>query len=347
MNDKRTKIKNRIWMVAAFIILFLVFFAVAAVGAGFAVKTEKGYFAFNAVVGWRVAVLAFLSAAVVLSAVYWMLLRPLDELNVAMREVAKGNFSATVKHRSVIPGLRRMEENYVVMTQELSGTEKLQNEFVASVSHEFKTPLAAIEGYATLLKNENLSPEKRREYAERIAKNASVLSKLTGNILQLSRLENQEIVVDKQAFALDEQIRQVLLMLERSWAEKEIELELELPPTEGYGSEELWKTVWINLLSNAFKYTPNGGKVKVRIEKTEENVLVYVEDNGIGMTEEEKKHIFERFYRADASRTTEGYGLGLAIVKRVAELHKAEIAVESVPDHGSKFIVRMSQRQTV
>ena len=133
-------------MVAAYIILFLLFFGVAALSAGFAVKTETGVFAFTKLVGWRVAVVAFVTSAVFLLAVYWVLLRPLDELNVAMKEVTKGNYSATVKHKSAIAGIRKMRDSFNVMTRELSGTETLQNEFIIGVSHEFKTPLAAIEG---------------------------------------------------------------------------------------------------------------------------------------------------------------------------------------------------------
>lgn len=339
MNDRKRKIRNRVWMVTAYIILFLLFFAVAALSAGFAGKAETGVFTFNGEIGWRVTIIAILSATAFLLAMYWTVLRPLDELNAAMREVTKGNYSATIKHRSVISGLRKMREDFNVMTHELSSTETLKNDFVASVSHEFKTPLAAIEGYATLLKNDGLTEEERRDFAEKIAKNAAVLSKLTGNILQLSKLENKEIVVDKTTFGLDEQLRQTLVLLEGSWANKGIELELELPKTEVSGNEELWKTVWLNLLTNAFKYTGEGGKVSVRIEKREDKTAVIIEDNGIGMTEEDRKHIFEKFYRADASRTTEGHGLGLAIVKRIVELHKATITVESAKTVGTKFTV--------
>ena len=341
MIDRKRKIRNRLWMVTAYIILFLLFFTVAALSAGFAGKAETGVFTFNNAIAWRVSVIAVLSSTAFLLAIYWTVLRPLDELNAAMREVTKGNYSATIKHRSVISGLRKMREDFNVMTHELSNNDILQNELVTNVSHEFKTPLAAIEGYAMLLKNEGVSEEKRREFADKIIKNASVLSKMTGNILQLSRLENREIVVDKTVYRLDEQLRQTLVLLERNWSEKNIELELDLPKTQVFGNEELWKTVWINLLTNAFKFTPDGGKVRVSIEKKEGKTVVTVQDNGIGMKEEEKKHVFEKFYRADTSRTTEGHGLGLAIVKRVVELHKAAIDVESRPGEGTKFIVTM------
>ena len=199
-----------------------------------------------------------------------------------------------------------------------------------------KTPISAIQGYATLLQIDDLDEKTRKKYIEKIVENAENLSELTGNILRLSKLEHQEII-SEDLFRLDEQIRRVLLLLEKEWEQKEITLDLDLPRTECRGNAELMKMVWYNLIGNAVKYSRQGGIIGVRIEQ-KEKTIVTVSDNGIGIEEKDLGHIFEKFYQADKSRSS-GNGLGLALVKKIVELHKGRVWAESVPRQGARFTV--------
>ena len=239
--------------------------------------------------------------------------------------------------------MSELSHNFNIMAEELRSNEYLHKEFVSSVSHEFKTPIASIEGYATLLQNHNLSSEKHDHYVEKILENSRRLTNLSGNILMLSKLENQEIVLGKTEYQLDEQIRKCILMLENKWSAKNIEFDLELPRQIYYGSESLLEQVWINILDNAIKHSSVGGIVHINIRQTDTQLTVTIADHGDGMTEDVKKHIFEKFYQGDSSRKAEGNGLGLALVKRIVELCKGTVIVESSPGTGAMFFVTLPE----
>lgn len=264
----------------------------------------------------------------------------------ATQEVAKGNFEVTLDESSHIKELRNMAHNFNLMTKELAGTELLRTDFVENVSHEFKTPLSAIEGYATLLQKKNLSDEKKQEYTKKILHNTKRLSTLTSNILLLSRLENQEIGIQKEHFCLDEQIREILLLLEDKWTEKKLELEIDLDAADYYGNKDLLAHVWQNILSNAIRFAPSYGLIRIVLRKETDAAgnkyfKVGIADNGIGMDKEVIKRIFEKFYQGDSSRSSQGSGLGLALAKRVVVLHNGSIAVSSKEGKGSTFTVTL------
>lgn len=264
----------------------------------------------------------------------------------ATQEVAKGNFEVTLDECSHIKELRNMAHNFNLMTKELAGTELLRTDFVENVSHEFKTPLSAIEGYATLLQKKNLSDEKKQEYTKKILHNTKRLSTLTSNILLLSRLENQEIGIQKEHFCLDEQIREILLLLEDKWTEKKLELEIDLDAADYYGNKDLLAHVWQNILSNAIRFAPSYGLIRIVLRKETDAAgnkyfKVGIADNGIGMDKEVIKRIFEKFYQGDSSRSSQGNGLGLALAKRVVVLHNGSIAVSSKEGKGSTFTVTL------
>jgi len=264
----------------------------------------------------------------------------------ATQEVAKGNFEVTLDESSHIKELRNMAHNFNLMTKELAGTELLRTDFVENVSHEFKTPLSAIEGYATLLQKKNLSDEKKQEYTKKILHNTKRLSTLTSNILLLSRLENQEIGIQKEHFCLDEQIREILLLLEDKWTEKKLELEIDLDAADYYGNKDLLAHVWQNILSNAIRFAPSYGLIRIVLRKETDAAgnkyfKVGIADNGIGMDKEVIKRIFEKFYQGDSSRSSQGNGLGLALAKRVVVLHNGSIAVSSKEGKGSTFTVTL------
>lgn len=270
-----------------------------------------------------------------------LMIRPIQNLSDAFTELSKGNFSVKLSTRERVEEIRDMAVHFNAMTYDLSHMETLRADFVANVSHEFKTPIATIEGYATLLQNPALSREKHDHYVEIILDNSRRLSALSSSILTLSKLENQEMILDKRQFRLDEQLRRVILQLEGKWEEKNISLDLELPLQMYYGSEALLGQVWSNLLDNAIKYSSPGGVIHVRLQEDAKAVTVTVADEGEGMSEEVQKHIFEKFYQGDPSRKADGNGLGLALVKRIVELCKGDVQVKSAVGQGSVFSVTL------
>lgn len=268
-----------------------------------------------------------------------VIIKPIQNIQNAFLEVSEGNFSIRVSENERIDEIREMAKQFNAMTHDLSHIETLRTDFVINVSHEFKTPISSIEGYATLLQNPSLSLEKRLYYTKKILENSNRLSTLTSNMLLLCKLENQEMVIDKKLYRLDEQIRKVILFLEDKWTKKEIVLDLHLSSLMYYGSEKLLEQVWFNLIDNAIKFSPIGGKIKIQIKVTETSVFVQIEDHGKGMDEETIKHIFEKFYQGDSSRKEQGNGLGLALVKRILNLCNGEISVQSILNQGSTFSV--------
>lgn len=266
-------------------------------------------------------------------------IRPIERLDQAFKEISAGNFSVRLSEDEPIREMREMAQQFNAMVFDLSHIKTLRSDFVANVSHEFKTPIAAIEGYATLLQNRNLPPEKQDRYIEKILDNSRRLSSLSGNILMLSKLENQEMIPDKTEYRLDEQIRKCILMLEAKWTEKRIEFDMELPRQNYYGSAALLEQVWINLIDNAIKHSPADSSIHISICEKAGSIAVSIADDGEGMTAEVQKHIFEKFYQGETSHKAEGNGLGLALVKRITDLCRGSIQVESSPGSGSTFIV--------
>ncbi|CAM4250661.1 HAMP domain-containing sensor histidine kinase [Paenibacillus typhae] len=295
---------------------------------------------------WLVSVLllaSVLTGTAITAIVGRKLLAPINDLSDAAKRVAKGDFGARVAYEDhKVDVIGEMAVNFNSMVHELGSMETLRNDFIVNVSHEFKTPIAAIEGYATLMQDQELTPEERADYSRLIIESTRQLSSLSSNILKLAKLENQEIVGGKTEFALDEQLRQALLLLEAQWNDKRINLDLTLEPVVYYGNEELLMQVWLNLLVNAFKFTDNGGEVAVSLLDTGADIImVQISDSGTGMTEEVMKRIFEKFYQGDKSRSAEGNGLGLPLVRRIVELSGGSVSVESTPGKGSVFTVRL------
>lgn len=264
---------------------------------------------------------------------------PMAEIGEAMRRVATGDFSVTLHCKSRVREIEEMTHSFELMVRELAGIETLRTDFVANVSHEFKTPLAAIEGYATLLQSPGLPPERRDDYVAHILHNTRRLSGLTGNILLLSRLDSTGIPPVFEPFSLDEQLREVILSFEHVWSRKPVELDVDLDEVTCRGNAELWSIAWRNLVGNALKFAPEGGEVRVTMRRLEGWARVEVQDNGPGMGPEVQAHIFEKFYQGDASRAAQGSGLGLALVERVVALHGARITVASEPGRGATFTV--------
>lgn len=270
-----------------------------------------------------------------------MIIRPLQRFGKAFDEIAKGNFEYRLSMNARFDDINKMAERLNEMAYDLGHIETLRNDFVTNVSHEFKTPLAAIEGYATLLQNHTLAQERKDYYIDKILENTTRLSGLSSNVLTLSRLENQGDITECQEFRLDEQIRKTVIMLEEKWSAKNIEFDMELPKLMYYGSETLLAQVWLNIIDNAIKCSYENGVINIGIEVSDNYIVVSIRDHGIGMSSEVKKHVFEKFYQGDRSRKAEGNGLGLALVKRILELCHGTVEVESEEGDGSVFSVTL------
>lgn len=272
------------------------------------------------------------------------LLKPIDALTKATKEISKGNFDVTVeKFRD--DEIADFTDSFNKMVKELASLDYLKKDFISNVSHEFKTPLSIIDGYIDLLEDENISPEERKEYLNTIREETGRLTNLSTNALRLSKLENQEEPKNKQEFSLDEQIRKCILLLENSWNNKNIKMNVKLANVSIYNEPELLEQVWINLLNNSIKFSNENSTISVNLLVKNKVATVIIEDEGIGIEKEKLERIFEKFYQADKSHSKEGNGLGLAIVQRIIRLCDGTIKVESELGKGTKFWVELPTTQ--
>lgn len=270
------------------------------------------------------------------------LFKPIENLRRAMEEVANGDFSIQLDtDKSSFGEIKELYAGFNLMTNELSATEILQSDFISNVSHEFKTPINAIEGYSTLLQGcENLDND-QQEYVEKILFNTGRLSSLVRNILLFSKIENQSIPTKKEIYSLDEQIRETIVALETAWAPKDIELDVELDAVRYNGNEIMMRHVWSNLIDNAVKFSPVGSTVSIRLENKTDSFIFTVTDQGEGLSEEAQKHLFDKFYQSDTSHKLEGNGLGLAIVKHILTTVGGNIVAENIDGGGCRFTVTL------
>ncbi len=271
--------------------------------------------------------------------------KPMQEFAKATAQVARGDFSVYVAPLHTPDRLDYLDVMFMdfnKMVEELGSIETLKTDFFSNVSHEIKTPLAVIHNHAELLQREGLTEKQRRECAQTILHATRRLSNLVVNMLKLNKLENQAIQLAPKRFDLCAQLSECALQFENSWEKKEIEFEADMEDWAYVeGDEELLALVWTNLISNAIKFTPPGGKVTLGQISDGDSVTVTVADTGCGMTPEMVKHIFDKFYQGDPSHSTEGNGLGLALVRRILELSDGMITVKSTPGRGSSFTVRL------
>ena len=271
--------------------------------------------------------------------------KPVAQIMEALDQVMQGDFTVRIPPVKEFAGETGFNEVIAAinkMTAELQGTETLRTDFIANVSHELKTPLAVMGNYATMLQRPGTSEEDRIEYAKAISHSSRRLAALITNILKLNKLENQQIFPQPKEFDLGEQLCESLLTFEDAWEKKKLEIETVIQDDVRIKSDpELLSLVWNNLISNAVKFTPEGGTIGVILKADEKNVIVSVTDTGCGIDPETGKHIFEKFYQGDTSHATQGNGLGLALVKRVVDILQGEISVQSTPGQGSTFTVRI------
>ena len=275
-----------------------------------------------------------------------MIDRPVKIITKATEKIMQGDFSVRVRpmHGAGMEGFNQIGMAINAMAAELAGTETLRTDFIANVSHELKTPLAVMGNYATMLQRPGITEDERCEYAKAISEAARKLAQLITNILKLNKLENQQIFPQPKEFDLGEQLCECLLVFEDAWEAKNLEIETDIEDDVRIKSDpDLLSLVWNNLISNAVKFTPEGGTIGLSLKTEDGSVVVQVRDTGCGMKPEVGQHIFEKFYQGDISHATQGNGLGLALVKRVVDILNGEIGVQSVYGTGSTFTIKFKR----
>lgn len=297
-----------------------------------------------------IIVLSGVLTACITTFVGYRILYPIIVLRKNMNKVATGDFNVHLDQTPKITEVKQLYADFNLMVKELRSIESLQNDFVANVSHEFKTPLATIQGYVQLLQDPSMDDNTRKDLLQKLLDGTKQLSRLTDSILKISKIENQGLHLDRKLFRLDEQIRQVILFLQPQWELLELEFNIELDHIVFSGNEELIYQALTNLLDNAIKYNVPQGSITIEATITaEQSVQIQITDSGIGLSEEAKEHLFEKFYQEDKSRLNAGNGLGLPLVKRIIDLHQGKIYYRSVQGEGTTVTITlpMTAKDTV
>lgn len=268
------------------------------------------------------------------------MVQPIQQLKEATKKVSAGDFNVKLETKRK-DEISELTINFNEMVNDLRSIEYLQKEFIDNVSHEIKTPITSIQGFAELLKDNKLSKEERNEYSNIIIEESDRLLNLSTNMLKLSKLQNQNKIIKKEQIDIAEQIRKAISLLEPKWSEKGIIFNLSLEEKYFYGDEELIFQIWVNLIENAVKFSKEHGKIDIILKDNKKELEIKIKDNGIGMSEEDQKRIFTRFYQVDKSHSETGSGLGLTIVKRIIELSDGTIEVNSIENIGTTIIVRL------
>lgn len=330
--------------------LFGIVMAVSAVATALVLlEVDGGFLYWDGHIGaggvlvfiYTVCIVIAISMAVTMRTIF---IHPMQKLVRSMNELAAGNFDVRIEQEKGYrpTEMRAFVDSFNKAAEQLGGTEILRKDFINNFSHEFKTPIVSINGFAELLlEDDEMQPEEQREYLTVIRDESRRLADLASNILMLNRIESQSVLTDEVSFPLAEQLRQSILVTQQKWRNKALTFEADLQETDYTGSEALLKEVWLNLLDNAAKFSPEGGTVAVNLRKAKNALMVSVTDQGEGMSADTQAHIFEQFYQGDTSHTTQGNGLGLAMVKKVLELHGGSIQVNSAPGQGSCFTVTL------
>lgn len=345
MMDKNThgaKRKKKIGTIRwAVVLAFIVtFFSVVSYLLTMAIRYYYYGHASDNVFVWSVAIYQIMGSlcGAVIAVISVMLYHRMEKLLNGMEDVANGKLDVEIPLENS-GEYKVIYENFNQMVRELKNADEQQKQFMKDFSHEFKTPIHSIKGMAEYLLHNEIPREEEKEYLNVMAEEAGRLAQLSQNTLLLSKLDHMEVLRKKEEFRLDSQIRDCAILLMPSFEEKNIQLEAELPEMKFYGNEELMKEVWVNLLDNARKYSSEGNLVFVEGKVTQDDLWITVRDEGQGMDEQTKQHLFERYYQGDASHETSGFGMGLPIVKRIVELSGGTIWVESTLGKGTTVTI--------
>ncbi|RAT98629.1 cell wall metabolism sensor histidine kinase WalK [Brevibacillus sp. Leaf182] len=269
------------------------------------------------------------------------LVKPIEKLSHATKRLAEGQYDIhlDIARRDEIGELAM---HFARMTESLKQLDEMRQEFVSNVSHEIQSPLTSIQGFSQAIRSGGVTNEQRETYLTIIEEESRRLSSLSKQLLTLASLDKETGLYEPTRFRLDEQIRQVLLVLQHQWQQKKLVMELTLPETFIVGDKQLLNQVWMNLLANSIKFTPTAGSIYMAIQK-DTRIVVTIRDTGIGMSEEEQEHVFDRFYKGDKSRNREatGSGLGLSIVQKILQVAKGSIHIQSRIGEGTTVTVSL------
>lgn len=294
-----------------------------------------------------IALLSLLLAIMISVAIERTIVKPMRSMTWHMGELAKGDFSIRMppNDRIEINEAKQFTKSFNKAAEELSGIEIMRANFISDFSHEFRTPIASISGFAQLLRNQNLSPKERDEYLDIIIDESKRLSNLSEDILNLSRMESSSILTNVSTVDVAEGLRRSIAIVEPNANEKDIAVTVDIDETQVIGNADYLSQLWTNILQNAVKFTPKGGSIKISLKNSQvqktKSVTCTISDDGCGMDESTRTHLFERFYQGDTSHAQEGNGLGLSLCKRIVDLHGGTIRVISAPGKGSTFVVTL------
>ena len=272
--------------------------------------------------------------------------KPYRKMIAAMQDLADGHFNTRISlDANTYHPRETLEfvESFNITAEKLGSVEILRNDFINNFSHEFKTPIASIQGFAKLIREENLPADDMKEYLDIIIQETERLTLLSGNVLELSKVESQETLTNSEEFQIGEQIRQCALLLQTKWQTKSIDLQTEIDDAVITGDAMMLKQVWLNLIDNAVKFSPAGGTIEIHGTNAGDSYQVMITDHGAGMNEEVSARIFEKFFQGTPSHTIKGNGLGLTITASIIRLHAGTISVSSSPGKGSTFTVILTK----
>lgn len=282
-----------------------------------------------------IALIVFL---ILFTAVYRKRKRELILLTENIEKVAKGDFSTRIPY-SKWDSMAHVYRDFNQMIAELEDVQVLRTDFINSFSHEFKTPIASINGFSSLMLEKELPREEQLSYLKIIEEESERLSKMTSNTILLTKLSSREIVSKTEFYDLGEQLRQCSILLSQQWMKKNQVFSGEFPEVKYHGNREMLQHLWINLISNAIKYTPAGGEISVELSRVDDMIVVKVADTGMGMDEQTVRHIYDAYFQGDVAHANPGLGLGLSIARQIVSLSEGRIEVESQPGEGSTFTV--------
>ncbi|MEK3764387.1 sensor histidine kinase [Solibacillus sp. FSL K6-4121] len=263
------------------------------------------------------------------------LVRPLKQLQEATEQIAQEDYDIYLQiDRN--DELGQLATQFQKMANRLAENDQIKKDFINNVSHDFQSPLLNIQGYANVLKDAENTEEERVQYLEIIEQETKRLSALTKQLLLLSSLDQKNLPIEKKRYSLDKQLKERLFSKRWKLDDKQMELVYELEPIEVFADEQLFEQVWDNLLSNAIRYSEDKGKIIVTCSKKDDDIIVVIQDYGIGIPEEALEKVKERFYRVDPSRSSQSSGLGLAIVTEIVKRHKGQFNIKSELGKGTK-----------
>ncbi len=340
---KKNSLRGHLTMalIFSFFVFIILMITVLLVIAGIFILVSRGVI--QGFPGFRLPLIIFAFASVIvgtmLTALFCRLpLKPIRQLKAAFDKIAEGDFSVRLAIHGPAEFLS-INQKFNHMAEELGSVEMLRSDFVNNFSHEFKTPIVSIRGFAKMLKTEGLPEADRNAYLDIIISESERLSDLSTNVLNLSKIEKQTLLTDRHRYNLSEQIRQAVVLTDQKWAKKAVDFWLECDEVYLNGNEEMLQQVWVNLLDNAVKFSPEKGDVKIGVTQDQQSTTVSIENRGEPIPPDAAAHIFDKFYQGDASRATKGNGLGLAIAKRIVELHRGTIRLAASDENHTVFEV--------